>query len=98
MRHVSQADPAEQQGPEPGYFDSQIIIPRDGRPTSFRLEPQFWASLKQVARLEKATITEIVEHAVREYPSGSRSSAIRVFLHEYFRQKYYSAWANLRAV
>ena len=59
-----------------------------GRRTSVRLEPAMWDALKDIAGAEKRTVNEIVS-AVADCrtPSGSLTSAIRVFVMAYFRAR-----------
>ena len=76
-------------------FDGRSVRLSTGR-TSLRLEPEFWDRLTRGARAEKTTMSDIVERAARERPSYTRSSAVRVFLIEYYDKKFSAAWSRLR--
>lgn len=57
-----------------------------GRRTSVRLEPEMWASLREIAKRERCTIHDICSLvSVRKSPETSLTAAIRVFLMLYFR-------------
>jgi len=77
------------------HIEAKSVRLSTGR-TSLRLEPPFWASLRQVARAEKVNIGDIVERAAREWPAYSRSAAVRVYLTEYYRKKFCAVWSRLR--
>ncbi len=52
-----------------------------------RLEPEFWDALHEVARREKRSLDDVVQGIEQTaWHSGSRTSAIRVFVVNYFRQ------------
>lgn len=57
---------------------------RDRR-TSVRLEPQLWRALETIAELEKTSINELCTSVEEERgPEGGFTSALRVFIVEYF--------------
>ncbi len=51
----------------------------NGHRTSMRLEPEFWEALRDVARREGRTITDICSQAAQDCP-GSVTSAVRVYV------------------
>jgi len=69
------------------HIEAKTVRLSTGR-TILRLEPQFWTSLGEVAGAEQVEIGDIVERAEREWPTYSRSAAVRVYLTEYYRTKF----------
>jgi predicted DNA-binding ribbon-helix-helix protein len=71
------------------------VVGEKGR-TSMRLEPELWDALREIGRREQAdigTIIRQVEARGRPQPgggeadrAGGRTSAIRVFIVQYFRK------------
>jgi predicted DNA-binding ribbon-helix-helix protein len=53
--------------------------------TSMRLEPEFWDAIAELCRREKIDLAEMVRGAVLTHPDGGRTSAVRVFVLDYFR-------------
>jgi len=53
--------------------------------TSVSLEPAFWNGLKEIASLRKVTLSELVGSIDSERPHGNLSSAIRLFVLDYYR-------------
>jgi predicted DNA-binding ribbon-helix-helix protein len=60
-----------------------IVI--DGHKTSVSLEDAFWSDLKEIAHSRRATLSKLVAD-IDETRHGNLSSAIRVFILEYFRE------------
>lgn len=65
------------------------VIAERGR-TSMRLEPEFWSALQEICRRERlrmgTLIRQIEERAQTDQAdSGGRTSAVRVFVLQYFR-------------
>ncbi|MDE1151755.1 MAG: ribbon-helix-helix domain-containing protein [Micavibrio sp.] len=57
-----------------------------GHRTSMRLEPAMWEALEEVAKRKNCTIDEMCSAIETARPdSGGLSSAVRVFLLEYYR-------------
>lgn len=58
------------------------------RRTSVRLEPQLWAALEEIAEREQKSLSEICTliAAVRRVRGGF-TSALRVYIIEYFRRR-----------
>lgn len=61
----------------------------NGRRTSVRLEPEMWQALSEIASMEKSNIhalcTKVALHAADK---SSFTAALRVFLMNYYRNKY----------
>ena len=57
----------------------------DRHKTSVSLENEFWTALREVASREKETLSELVGRIDHGRTSTNLSSAIRVFLLNYFR-------------
>ena len=60
-----------------------IVI--DGRKTSVSLEDAFWDDLKEIAHTQQATLSALVAKIDKTRQHGNLSSAIRLFVLEYFR-------------
>lgn len=59
------------------------VIANRGR-TSMRLEPELWEALNEVCQRENIGPSELVRR-IEQRAVGGRTSAIRVFLLQYFR-------------
>jgi predicted DNA-binding ribbon-helix-helix protein len=57
------------------------------RRTSIRLEPEFWHALDQISEREKVDRNELIRRVENAAPEGVRTSAVRVFVLEYFRDR-----------
>jgi predicted DNA-binding ribbon-helix-helix protein len=58
-----------------------------GHPTSMRIEPEIWQSLKEMAAENGVTIKALVEKiAIAKKPNRTLSSEIRVFVAGYFAE------------
>ena len=57
-----------------------------GHRTSFSLEPEFWAELKQLAMAEKMTLGAFIER-IDSRRTGHLSSAIRIYVLNCLKQK-----------
>jgi predicted DNA-binding ribbon-helix-helix protein len=60
-----------------------IVI--DGHKTSVSLEDAFWDDLKEIAHTQQATLSALVAKIDQTRQHGNLSSAIRLFVLEYFR-------------
>ena len=58
---------------------------RAGWRTSMRLEPESWDALDEVCQREGRTLHQIVDEIDCTRTTGGRTSAVRVFLLNYFR-------------
>lgn len=56
-----------------------------------RLEPELWDALDEVCRREGASVSEIVERARQGARTGTRTSAVRTYLVNYFRDRPHDA-------
>ena len=66
------------------------IVVQGGR-TSMRLEPELWDALEEVCRREGVGVSEIVERAQEGARAGTRTSAVRTYLVNYFRERPHGA-------
>ncbi len=60
------------------------IVAERGR-TSMRLEPELWDALAEICRREGTTPSELCRRLERSGLPGGRTSAMRVFIVQYFR-------------
>ena len=60
------------------------IVAERGR-TSMRLEPELWDALAEICRRERTTPSELCRRIERMGLKGGRTSAMRVFVLQYFR-------------
>ena len=62
-----------------------IVI--DGHKTSVSLEDAFWSELKGIAHAQKATLGTLVAKIDQTRQHSNLSSAIRLYVLEYFRSQ-----------
>lgn len=60
------------------------VVAGRGR-TSMRLEPELWEALADICEHEDTDIGELIRRIERSAPSGSRTSAVRVYIVRYYR-------------
>lgn len=60
------------------------VVAERGR-TSMRLEPELWDALKEICRRERLDINQLVRHIESLGHRGGRTSAVRVYVLQYFR-------------
>jgi predicted DNA-binding ribbon-helix-helix protein len=60
------------------------VVARDRR-TSIRLEPELWDALCEIAEREGQDVNTLVRQAEAVAFTGTRTSAVRVFIVAYFR-------------
>lgn len=70
---------------KPSRLISRNMISKRGR-TSIRLEPELWAALNELCVREGLRIGEMVRLIERREHSGGRTSAVRVYILNYFRE------------
>jgi predicted DNA-binding ribbon-helix-helix protein len=58
-----------------------------GRKTGIFVETAFWEGLREIAKDRKQTVTRVVEEIDASRSQTNISSAIRVFVLEYFRER-----------
>src|SRR5271156_4652158 len=61
------------------------VVAERGR-TSMRLEPELWDALAEICRRERQDISRLVRQIEATGHSGGRTSAVRVFVLQYFRE------------
>ena len=52
----------------------------EGHKTSVSLEDAFWSGLKQIARMQRATLSKVITEIDKGRQHGNLSSAIRLFV------------------
>ncbi len=67
-------------------FDSPRNVRIQGQRTSMRLEGRFWSALAEIAVSTGVSIPALCERILRSAHRGNRTSAIRVFVLEWFRK------------
>jgi len=67
-------------------FESPRNVRIQGQRTSMRLEGKFWVALAEIAATMGITVPILCERILRSEHRGNRTSAIRVFVLEWFRQ------------
>jgi len=60
------------------------VVAGSGR-TSMRLEPELWDALVEVCQREEQDLHSLIRHVDAARHAGGRTSAVRVFLLQYFR-------------
>ncbi|HET6184167.1 MAG TPA: ribbon-helix-helix domain-containing protein [Acetobacteraceae bacterium] len=60
------------------------VVAAGGR-TSMRLEPELWDALGEICRREGRDIHELIRSVDGTRHEGGRTSAVRVYIVEYFR-------------
>ena len=61
-------------------------ITRNGHKSSVSLEDQFWDCLREIAKSKMLTVSKLVEEIDHHHKSDNLSSAIRVFVLEYYQK------------
>ena len=59
----------------------------EGRRTSVRLEPEFWAGLNELLEEEKVSLDQFCDYVQRRKGQASFSSTMRAQILEYFRRR-----------
>ena len=57
----------------------------NGHRTSISLESAFWEALKDVAKIKRMPVAQLVQEIDRERGEGGLSSAVRIWLLDHFR-------------
>ena len=65
------------------YLPGRTVTLENGR-TGLRFEPEFWDALEEICARERLTLNDLVQRI--EVGSGTRTSAVRVYVLEYFRR------------
>ena len=58
-----------------------------GHQTSVSLEEAFWNSMKEISSLRDMTVSELIGEIDKSREQGNLSSAIRLFVLDYFRSR-----------
>lgn len=58
-----------------------------GHKTSVSLEEAFWNGLKEISGLRDMTLSELIDEINGNRPQGNLSSAIRLFVLDYFKSR-----------
>jgi len=74
-------------GPHPKSTVVKRSVWVAGRQTSVSLEDAFWQSLKEIASMHDMTLSELITAIDSERQRGNLSSAIRVFVLDFYRQQ-----------
>jgi len=80
---------SDKRTPAPRSTNSVVVkrsIIRDGHKSSVSLEDQFWDGLRYIATRENMTVSKLVETIDHGRNRRNLSSAIRVFVLDYFRR------------
>jgi predicted DNA-binding ribbon-helix-helix protein len=59
----------------------------DGRKTSVTLEDEFWNALKKIAATQNVGTPKLISKINRERQNNNLSSAIRVYVLSYYRER-----------
>ena len=54
--------------------------------TSMRMEPEMWDAIQDICRRENMPTDELIRQAEAAAGQGGRSSAVRIFVLEYYRE------------
>ncbi len=71
--------------PRESRLVNRNVVAERGR-TSMRLEPELWEALAEICCREDRDIGELIRQIEQQTPTGSRTSAVRVFIVRYFRE------------
>ena len=76
---------------EAGTIMKSLVVKRSiflaGRKTSVSLEDEFWTTLKEIAGDGHVTLSELVSGIDAQRQHSNFSSALRLFVLEYYRSK-----------
>ena len=61
------------------------VVAERGR-TSMRLEPELWEALQEISERERQEVSALVRRVEANAVGGGRTSAVRVFVLNYFRE------------
>lgn len=80
-------EPDEQTTPPRGYAVVKRSVMVGGHKTSVSLEDAFWISLKDIALRSSLSLSGLLEKIDRHRQTSNLSSAIRLFVLDYFRKR-----------
>jgi predicted DNA-binding ribbon-helix-helix protein len=64
----------------------QALVKADGSKTSVSLEPEFWSALKEIARVQRRSPTEVVRE-ISNQPHPNLTSAVRLYVLSYYSSR-----------
>jgi len=67
------------------HLINRNVCASSGR-TSMRLEPELWDALEEICHRERVSLSELVRRVEQRGRRGARTSAVRVFVLDYFRR------------
>src|SRR5947209_12877439 len=74
-----------------GVMKKSLVIKRSivvgGHKTSVSLEDDFWAALREIAALHRATLSDLVGSIDSQRQHGNLSSSVRLFVLNHYRQR-----------
>jgi predicted DNA-binding ribbon-helix-helix protein len=76
---------AHYQGMHSAVLKRSVML--DGHKTSVSLEDEFWRGLKEIATARKITLSELIASLDRTRCQGNLSSALRLFILEFYRDQ-----------
>jgi predicted DNA-binding ribbon-helix-helix protein len=53
--------------------------------TSMRLEPEVWDAIREICLRDDIDLGEMIKRVEKQEPAGGRTSAVRVYVLQYFR-------------
>ena len=74
-----------------GIMKKSLVIKRSivvgGHKTSVSLEDDFWDALKEIARVNRVTLSDLVGSLDQQRQHGNLSSTLRLFVLNHYRQR-----------
>jgi predicted DNA-binding ribbon-helix-helix protein len=67
----------------------------NGRKTSVSVEDAFWQSLGEIATARRTSVTNVVALIKAHHEAVNLSSAIRVFVLEFYRDRKLPSWIDI---
>ncbi len=80
-------EPDDHAAPPRGYAVIKRSVMVGGHKTSVSLEDAFWISLKDIALRSSLSLSALLEKIDRHRQTSNLSSAIRLFVLDYFRKR-----------
>jgi predicted DNA-binding ribbon-helix-helix protein len=74
-----------------GAHDGDPPVTEAGHKTSVSLEDTFWEALREIARQRRMTLSDLVSSINLQRERYNLSSAIRVFVFDWYRHQRYEA-------
>jgi predicted DNA-binding ribbon-helix-helix protein len=74
-----------------GFMKKSLVIKRSivvaGHKTSVSLEDDFWDALKEIARVNRVTLSDLVGSLDEKRQHGNLSSSVRLFVLNHYRRR-----------